>query len=851
MGQVSVGSWTLNPTASELRRGGERLHLSPLEREFLRYIAERPGQTVTREELLREVWNYAPQSRSRAIFSTVSRLRLKLGGDAACIVNIYGLGYRFEPAGDPGLIGRDRELQRLSELLTNERVCVVWGLGGIGKTRLVRSGLRPGHTTSPTTWIEATSMTEVPELVLALARTMGLERPSLASVTLALGAAGSMNLVIDGAEQIGTPIVQPVTQWLMANPQLRIVLTSRTLLGNTLPSLPLRALDVDAGQTLFLRCAAQSGVSVESDPDVDELRSLVDQLAGLPLAIELAAARTRVLPIADLRRRLETSLEVLEVGERSVASILAVSWRLLTPEDQRILRLAALFPVPFSVEQLERVAREEVIDELDHLVTTSLVVRDGRRWRLPELVRRFASAKQCDEDRASYRRATVAWARDLWTDPTRGSETHRQRLLNAVPVFVDALRLATETTDAAHLAIAIAFHDALMGPVARMRPHLERLTLEKLTPPIAAEVQLRLAHQAHRAALPDAVRFARRGLRLAEQIDDAELTVSALKLMMRLTAGKPEQTTLRARLRTLSDSSNSKLRLETRAKILLSDAHHLMQEGRALEALDRLRTCLAWLNDDELELKSYAVKAISEALNDLGRHKEGIGLLERTFDEMAAHEGSGAHVRIGVGLAATLIDLGERERAAEILPGVLQAAQRGGYNSMEAVATLNLASVASDPATAEQLCVQAREVARRGGRTDLAASAEGRLGRKKLERGQARKAIESLQRALGWLGETTPRRAWLRLLLSLAQWVSGDGQTAQSTLDETHPMSAADRHALVLCRLAVREDFEGFEEHVASLDAPSSKITTCIQLIRQIAPLGSRASAYRSVSDER
>jgi DNA-binding winged helix-turn-helix (wHTH) protein len=146
--------------------GQERHRLSPLEAAALAYLADRPYQPVSREELLREVWGYAPQVRSRAADITISRLRQRIEADPRRprhLLTVRGIGYRFIPTStleptkslpaplapaEPMLVGQPPRplgtlVGRLTEIAalwaSQERLVVVQGPPGVGKTRLVLS----------------------------------------------------------------------------------------------------------------------------------------------------------------------------------------------------------------------------------------------------------------------------------------------------------------------------------------------------------------------------------------------------------------------------------------------------------------------------------------------------------------------------------------------------------------------------------------------------------------------------------------------------------------------------------------------------------------------------------------
>ena len=102
MATIRIGTWTFEPERRELRRGEERQHLTELEHDLLAYLARRAGETVAADELLREVWKYAPTVQSRAVPNTARRLRRKLEPEPSkprYLQTVWGAGYRFAELG--------------------------------------------------------------------------------------------------------------------------------------------------------------------------------------------------------------------------------------------------------------------------------------------------------------------------------------------------------------------------------------------------------------------------------------------------------------------------------------------------------------------------------------------------------------------------------------------------------------------------------------------------------------------------------------------------------------------------------------------------------------------------------
>ncbi|MFT4979812.1 MAG: DNA-binding winged helix-turn-helix (wHTH) protein, partial [Myxococcota bacterium] len=242
----------------EVLFGDERLRLSPLEAAALAYLSERPGQPVTREELLREVWGYAPQVRSRAADITISRLRQQIEADPRRprhLVTVRGVGYRFEPIErsptasappdrppTPGrpprplgvLIGRAAELSALRAAAG--RLVVIQGPPGVGKTRLVLA-----HAASleergqPVWWCALSEVRAAEGFEEALAQALGVplseEGSASEQIGYALAGRGAGTLLLDTFEHLPASCGVQLLGWLRSAPALRAVVTSRRRLG--------------------------------------------------------------------------------------------------------------------------------------------------------------------------------------------------------------------------------------------------------------------------------------------------------------------------------------------------------------------------------------------------------------------------------------------------------------------------------------------------------------------------------------------------------------------------------------------------------------------------------------------
>ena len=362
-------------------RGARRERLTEREAALLTFLAARPGRFVTPEALLVEVWGYAPGVRSRTVYATAGRLRAKLEVDPeapAHLESARGLGYRFTPlaAGLPApvdaFVGRAAELAALAALMARARLVTLLGPGGAGKTRLA---LR---------WAEGRGAVFCD---LSAARSTGDVRRALAS-------AGAPLVVLDNFEQVVDAAAESVTPWLAADPTRRALVTSRHALqlrGEHLLAVgPMSAAD---GAALFRVRARAAGAAEDFTPAT--LEALVQRLDGLPLAIELAAARSTLLPPERLGLdTLGSAPADAPARHRTLDAVLGWSWSLLSEADRAALVAASVFRGGFTAEAAAAVLDvADPLGALERLRSRSMVsVREGR-FSLLESVRVYTAGR--------------------------------------------------------------------------------------------------------------------------------------------------------------------------------------------------------------------------------------------------------------------------------------------------------------------------------------------------------------------------------------------------------------------------------------------------------------------------
>ncbi|HEX2165183.1 MAG TPA: LuxR family transcriptional regulator, partial [Thermoanaerobaculia bacterium] len=347
------------------------------------------------------------------------------------------------PADLTRLVGREREVAEVRRLLAEERLVTLTGAGGIGKTRLALAvAADASGFADDVRWVDVAAVGE-PQLVPQhVAAACGVWDGAAASaVDLLVGALApeSLLLVLDNCEHLVEASALLVDRLLRSCPRLRVLATSREALGIAgeqawlVPPLALppedetaRAGDVLAAAAVELFVERARGARpgfLLADEDAPTVAQICRRLDGLPLALELAAARIKVLAPRELARRLDDAFALLTGGartapprHRTLRATLDWSYRLLDEAERSVLRRLSVFLGAFDLEGAEAVAagegveREAVLDLVAALVDRSLLTVEsvaGRaRYRLLETVRRYATerlAEAGERERAARR----------------------------------------------------------------------------------------------------------------------------------------------------------------------------------------------------------------------------------------------------------------------------------------------------------------------------------------------------------------------------------------------------------------------------------------------------------------
>jgi predicted ATPase/DNA-binding NarL/FixJ family response regulator len=320
-------------------------------------------------------------------------------------------------------VGRHRELAALQELLGAARLVTLTGVGGAGKTRLAlrAANLHAEAAGVDGMFVSLESVQDARRLPRAVVRALGLAdqsaRDPLHVVVEALRDRPAI-LVIDNCEHIIDPAAAFIDELLRALPDLVVLATSRRPLdldGEHILAVPPLSAEAGSGELpeavslLVARARAADDTFRLRPQDVEAASDLCRALDGLPLAIELAATRLRVLSIEELTGRLSSRFALLRGGsrtsvgrQRTLRAVVDWSYELCTPDQRDLWSALSVFSGPFDLAAATAVAESpDILDALDELVAQSIVDADpeSRRFRMLETIRSYGRDRAEEEGR--------------------------------------------------------------------------------------------------------------------------------------------------------------------------------------------------------------------------------------------------------------------------------------------------------------------------------------------------------------------------------------------------------------------------------------------------------------------
>ena len=454
--RVRFGRFELRPRQRLLLADGAPLTVGARAFDLLLVLVAERERVVPQEELLARVWHGLVVEENN-LRQHVSGLRKLLGSQA--LTTVPGRGYRFTlplhedtgepasppaatpithrglPANKPPLIGREDDLSAVLALLADTHLLTVVGAGGVGKTRLAlevadraSSGFSDG-----VCFVELAPVTDPSLLVRTVAGALDVHEEAtrpLLDTLLNMLRRRSVLLILDNCEHLIERCAAFAEQVLHHSRGTRTLATSREALGVAgevawrLPSLRTARPDAVGSVDDFLafpasRLFVERAQAVASNfrltaANLDATARVCHQLDGIPLALELAAARAGAMTVEQLAERLDDRFALLTRGRRTallrhqtLRSLIDWSYDLLAEPERVLLRRLSQFAGGWTLEAAETVCsaapimRSEVLDLLAQLVEKSLVVLDapgddpstGLRYRLLETIRQYGLEK--------------------------------------------------------------------------------------------------------------------------------------------------------------------------------------------------------------------------------------------------------------------------------------------------------------------------------------------------------------------------------------------------------------------------------------------------------------------------
>lgn len=467
--------FTLDVTRGCVHRGQQEIKLRPKVYEALKYLVENPGRLITKQELIQAVWpdtfvtddslvqctvelRRALEDYNQQLLKTVPRRGyvlmaevVQVAGAAArsfasdvastemCKVPLASMARRRMelPIPHTSLVGREQEVEEAAALLVrpNVRLLTLTGAGGAGKTRLAIAvaSVVADKFTGGVQFVGLASITHSDLVGTAITKALGLQQisgrtqPQLMADHLQ--DSGPFLLVLDNFEQV-LPAATMVTEILGECKALKILVTSRACLhiyGEQ--EFPVAPLKQDSAIELFVHraTAVRPNFAMTADNET-AIREICARLDGLPLGIELAAARTKVLSPSAIRGRLQSRLQLLTGGardlpERQQTLRKTIDWShdLLDGSEQRLFRRFSVFSGGGTLEAAEAVCNTgldlgmDPFEGLSSLVDKNLVQRvdvpdSEARFSMLETVREYALEQlAASGEEASVRKAHAAY----------------------------------------------------------------------------------------------------------------------------------------------------------------------------------------------------------------------------------------------------------------------------------------------------------------------------------------------------------------------------------------------------------------------------------------------------------
>src|SRR6266540_2680719 len=355
---------------------------------------------------------------------------MRTGEPRVCGESLRGLGRQSLPVPLTSFVGRKQELAEVGKLLETTRLLTLAGPGGIGKTRVAVQVVQNAHFEA-IEFVDLAPLTDAALVPQAVAASLGVsEQPGYPIVAALIAALQSRSrlLILDNCEQLLAACASLVETLLQNCAQLSLLTTSRETLGvagevvwqvtpltvpaSGTPLQPERLLKCEAVRLFLERAsAARAGFALHA-LNAAAVAEICQRLDGIPLAIELAAARVKVLSAEQIAEHLADRCALLTNGPRqsparhqALAATIDWSYALLNSDERRLFDRLSVFAGGWTLEAaqaidgdgLPGISREGIVDRLTRLIDTSLVIMEERngvaRYRQLETLRAYGSQR--------------------------------------------------------------------------------------------------------------------------------------------------------------------------------------------------------------------------------------------------------------------------------------------------------------------------------------------------------------------------------------------------------------------------------------------------------------------------
>jgi non-specific serine/threonine protein kinase len=734
---------------------GQELTLRGRAFDVLAVLAQHRGRLVSKGDLLARVWPGLVVEEGN-IAVQIAAVRKALPVDL--IATVPGHGYRLvaapaatasaEPAAPPSatpataaLYGRDEDLARLQAALRRPGCVTLTGPGGVGKTALAQA-LLAAWDAGPATWLDLSACAGDDAVQPALCAGLGLEAPcdrAGPALTATLGAAGHL-LVLDNAEHVLDAVAALVPRLVAALPRLHLLITSQAALRvgaervERLQPLQLPPAAADAAETarngavaLFMARVQAADSRVALGPaQLPLVRQLCTQLDGLPLALEMAAARVPLLGLQGVLDALGERFALLRpvrrdapVRHRSLQAAMDWSFDLLAPAEQQLFCALGVITGSFTLDLAvavaggtEAEARWNVIDGIALLVDRSLVSvgpEDPPRYRLLESLRHDALARltasgQVQPMRARHAQALLVQVRRADMLPAGAErEALTRRVLEDMGHVREAFHWAllhdqaTAVALSAHCAALVEF-SAWRSEVFSWQRQCEALVDDSVALPVQALWWRQYSRHLHFLNDPGAVQAAARAMRLARAAGDDLALFWALAAAVRAAAavgGKVEPATPPA-VAAWVDEMAQLLQAhpawppETAVFVSGARATQCINADDFEGALQHRQAELALARRGGLDTRAdIAALNVGWTLNRLGRHAEALAAFQAFIAADRGSDFNRAYARVQV--VRTLVMMRRLDEALAEAPQALAASRRVNWLEMTGVAALLVA----------------------------------------------------------------------------------------------------------------------------------------------------------------